>query len=369
MPARIDFTEKQIDRMVELFNQKINLRRIGDEFGVSLPVIRKQLLLRGCVIKQRRYEITKDYFKVVDSEEKAYWLGFLAADGCIRRRVMSDSGKTRGDSIVFNLSVQDVDHLIKFKESICPDAKIVYNRSHTISKKGTKSHSDMCTLRVYSNDLIQDIMKLGVGPRKTHTIGKPNINEKYFRDYIRGFFDGDGCCYVREYNPKRGGGVVKINFSLACVSPLLRDFIAEELNKVGIDTSCTDNINLCVVGGMKVSRKFFDYLYNGATVYLERKYEKGLKFVEYFDNLPKEIIIDGYKYIPPTNGRNIGWWTEDELRILIDTNDKIPFSYLSGTYLPNKSESQIQKMRTKLGLKARRKVPGFLNIRKELKGF
>jgi hypothetical protein len=61
-------------------------------------------------------------------------------------------------------------------------------------------------------------------------------------------------------------------------------------------------------------------------------------------------------------------WTEEELRVLIDTNDKIPYSYLSGTYIPNKSEGQIHRMRNKLGLKSRRKIPGYLNMRKEIKG-
>ena len=30
-----------------------------------------------------KHNLNKDYFKNIDNEEKAYWLGFIAADGCI----------------------------------------------------------------------------------------------------------------------------------------------------------------------------------------------------------------------------------------------------------------------------------------------
>lgn len=367
-PRKIYFTEKQVDRMVELFNQKVNLRKIGKEFGVSDPVIKTQLQLRGCVIKQRRYEVTEGYFKTVDSEEKAYWLGFLAADGCIRRRVNDTNGKTRGDSINLKLSVLDEKHMEKFRDSISPDAKIRYATNWTTTRLGNPSVSHTCNLLICGNELVQDIIKLGVGPRKTFDISKPNIDEKYYRDYIRGFFDGDGCCYIKKFIGKRGFEIVSIKYSFACASNDLRDFFAEELGKVGITTKCYDGLNLNVVGGFLMDKKLFDYLYTDATIYLERKFEKGMEFIRYFNNLPKDVFINEYVYNPDVT-RPDEVWTEEELKVLIDTNDKIPHSYLSGTYIPNKSKQQIIRMRNKLGLKARRKIPGYLNMRKDIKGY
>jgi hypothetical protein len=365
---KIYFTKEQVDRMVELFEQKINLVKIGKEFGISAPVVKVQLLLRGCNVKQRRYEITKNYFKIMDSEEKAYWLGFLAADGCIRRRTVGEGGKTRGDSIALKLSTLDEKHMEGFRDSICPDAKISYYRSKTITKSGKDSFSDTFNLRINGNELIQDIIKLGVGPRKTFTVGKPNIDENYFRDFIRGFFDGDGCCYVKEKMGKRGFNTMQINYSFCCASKDLRDFFVEELNKVGITTKSYDNLNLNITGGFLNSKNFFDYLYTDATIYLQRKYDKGMIFIEHFNNLSKDIFINEYVYNPDIRKPD-EVWTEEELKIVIDTNDKIPFSYLSGTHLPNKSKQQIFRMRKKLGLKSRRKIPGYINMRKEMKGY
>jgi hypothetical protein len=367
MGIKIHFTKEQVDRMVELFNQKISLKRIGEEFGVSLPTIRTQLKQRGCNIKQRRHEITEGYFKVIDSEEKAYWLGFLAADGCIRKRVRKD-GKSRGDSIVLKLSVMDKKHMEKFRNSICPTAKITHYTSKTITRKGNDSFSDVCWFGVYSNELVQDIIELGVGPKKTFTVGKPNIDEKYYKDFIRGFFDGDGCCYVKKRRGKRGFNTMNIQYSFACASKDMRDFFSEVLNKVGIDTNCSDGLNLYIVGGFLNAKKFFDYLYTDATLYLERKYDKGMVFIEHFNNLPKDVFINEYVY-NPNKSKPERVWTEEELRIVIDTNDIIPYEYLSGTLLPNKSRQQIGRLRKKLGLKSRRKIPGHLKIRKEMKGY
>jgi hypothetical protein len=364
---KIHFTNEQVDRMVELFEQKINLVKIGEEFGISAPVVKVQLLLRGCNVKQRRYEITEGYFKTIDSEEKAYWLGFLAADGCIRRRV-NEVGKTRGDGIYLKLAVLDESHMERFRDSICPDAQIHHRTNKTKTKKGNVSISYTCNLGIYSNELVQDIMKLGVGPNKTFTIPKPTIDEKYYRDYIRGFFDGDGCCYIKKTMGSRGLYTFDIKFSLCCASKELRDFFAEELDKINIQTKSYDNLNLNIVGGFLGAKKFFDYLYTDATIYLQRKYDKGMIFVEHFNNLPKDIFINEYVYNPDiTKPDEV--WTEEELKIVIDTNDKIPYSYLSGTHLPNKSKQQIFRMRKKLGLKSRRKIPGHLNMRKEMKGY
>jgi hypothetical protein len=364
---KIHFTKEQVDRMVELHSQGVAINEIGREYGVTQNPIKIQLELRGRIIGNRRYEVTENYFKTVDSEEKAYWLGFLAADGCIRKRV-NEKGKTRGDTVALKLSVLDEKHLERFRDSICPDAKIKYQVSRTITKKGTKSVSHNCSIGVNSNELVQDIIKLGVGPRKTFTVGKPNIGEEYYKHFIRGFFDGDGCCYVKKTLGKRGLYTVSVRFSFACASKDMRDFFAEELGKIGIDTKCYDNLNLQITGGFINDKKFFDYLYTDASIYLQRKYDKGMIFVEHFNNLPKDIFINEYVYNPDiTKPDEV--WTEEELKILIDTNDKIPYSYLSGGYIPNKSKQQIFRMRKKLGLKARRKVPGYLNMRKEMMGY
>jgi hypothetical protein len=362
---KIHFSNEQVDRMVELFEERLSLKKIGMEFGVAGPTIKKQLELRGCIIKQRRHEITEGYFKEIDTEEKAYWLGFLAADGCIRRRI-NEKGKTRGDSIILKLSVLDEDHLKRFKNSICPTAKISHYVSEVVTKKGYHSVSKACILRIHGNEIVQDIIKLGVGPRKTFIITKPNIDEKYYRHYIRGFFDGDGCCYIKSKKGRRGVDVMKVQYSIACASKNLRDFFSEELDKQEITNVCHDELSVFIRGGFMNFKKFFDYLYKDSTIYLERKYNKGMEFINYFKSLSDDPFINEYVYNPDVK-RPDEIWTDEELKTLIETNNKVPYAYLTGFLIPNKSKQQIMRMKNKLGLKSKRKINGYLKMKEKIK--
>lgn len=362
---KIHFTDEQVDRMVELFNQKINLVRIGKEFGVSGPTIKKQLELRGCEVKQRRYVLNDEYFDNIDTEEKAYWLGFLGADGCIRRRELNKFGKTQGDSISLKLSVQDEDHLIKFKNQISPDSKIRHYTSQTITKKGTPSMSHICQVIIHGNRLVEGIMKQGILPRKTFTINRPPIEEKYYRHFIRGFFDGDGCAYLSH----RENGSPKLLYSIACASTKLKDFFKEELKKLDIEYR-EDGLSIFIKKHTN-QYKFYHFMYDDSTIYLKRKKDKADEFINFFNKMSERVDSFPGKHSYDINYHKIDRnWTDDEINILRDTNNKIPFKYLSGTLLPNKSISQIGRMRIKLGIVSdKRKMNGYLQIRKELKGF
>ena len=275
-PKKIFFTDDEISVMVNLYNQKINVKNIGDKFGVSPHIIKSQLQSQGCEVKQRTYD-SSDYFKTVDSEEKAYWLGFLAADGCIRSRVRDSDGKTIGDYINLKLSLLDEKHMEKFRDSISPKSKIYYHTGKTICKKGNVCISHSCVLGIYGNELVQDVMKLGLHPKKTHTIDKPNIDEKYYRHFIRGFFDGDGCIHT-SYS----GGYPSTSYRIACASELLKDWMLGEFEKCKINFRKLDklSIGISTVNGCN---DFYHYLYDDSTIYLQRKKDKGDLFIEHYN--------------------------------------------------------------------------------------
>lgn len=364
MPQKIIFTDEQVQKIITMFNEKLNMTKIGKVFGVTGPVITRVLLENGLTPKQRRYDVNEEYFDNVDTEEKAYWLGFLAADGCVRRRVNNDTGKTRGDSIVLKLSVMDEDHIVRFKNQISPNSKISYYTSKTITKKGNLSISNACTVRINSNKLVQSIIKLGVTPKKTFTIDKPNIEEKYYKHFIRGFFDGDGCAHLAY----RTNNNPRLYFSIACASDKLKSFFIEELNKLGIEFY-QDNLSIFIKKHIS-NYLFYHYLYDEATVFLKRKKDKADIFINFFNNMNNRTDSFPGKHAYDLNYKKIDReWTDEEIKILYETNNKIPFSFLSGTLLPNKSVPQIARKRKKLGINCdNRKIVGYLKIRKELKG-
>lgn len=63
-----------------------------------------------------KYTYNKDYFKEIDSFEKAYWLGFLYADGCITRFYKDE--KLKSMSLEIMLQNDDKNHLIKFRDAL-----------------------------------------------------------------------------------------------------------------------------------------------------------------------------------------------------------------------------------------------------------
>lgn len=112
------------------------------------------------------------------------------------------------------------------------------------------------------------LAKLGVVPNKTFKLEFPNIKEKYYSHFIRGYFDGDGSFP----SGRHGAG-----FSLVGRQGFLekvRDILIEncKLNKVGVYKRV--NIYTLNYGGQIQMKRITDYLYKDATIFLQRKYDK-----------------------------------------------------------------------------------------------
>jgi len=330
--VRIDLDDSLV---VEKYNELMNVQKVGDFFGVSITPITRILKKNGIIVQNRRYNVNETYFDIIDSEEKAYWLGFLYADGYLRER-------KSGDSLGLKLSQLDIGHLELFKKCIGSSHNIVFGISKTKNKVGKEYISHMSALTVHSKRFVESIKKQGFHSRKTFTIEKPNLKEEYYRHFIRGFFDGDGCCYIRE----RNNGGIHANYNIACASPNFKQFIIDELNKHSIETTCQTSLTIDVLRYPSVF-KFFHYLYDDSTIYLKRKKDKGDKFIEYF-NSKKELGVysfqDNFVHIERE-------WTEEDINILKSYVNKIPLSYLSFSILSNKSSKQIHRLCKKLNIK------------------
>ena len=167
MGSRIDIEDKLV---IEKYNEVKNIKKVAKSFGVSTRPIKRILDKNNIHLTNRRYDVNHNYFEDIDCEEKAYWLGFLYADGCVRK-------SKSGSQLVLKLSIKDEGHLYKFKENIESGHKINYSESNVITKKGNLSTSKNCSIRVNSNKMIEGLIRQGCVPRKTFTIQTPNIND------------------------------------------------------------------------------------------------------------------------------------------------------------------------------------------------
>lgn len=126
--------------------------------------------------KTRKYNVNDKYFSRIDSLDKAYWLGFILADGSI-----DDTHNV----LKVLLSSKDKVHLRKLKSSLEAENPIC-----SYSDKESKNKS---TLQITSRKLVNDLKNLGVRPRKSRSIGETiNIPENLQSHFWRGVIDGDG---------------------------------------------------------------------------------------------------------------------------------------------------------------------------------
>jgi hypothetical protein len=266
MGSRIDIDDNLV---IERYNKLKNLKKVAKSFGVSLRPIKRILSKNNLILTNRRFNVNHSYFRVIDSEEKAYWLGFLFADGCVR--------KTKsGSQVVLKLSEKDENHLIKFKNGLDSEHKISYFKNKTKTKKGIDSYSNNCVIRINSNELVSDLIKQGCEPRKTFTIDKPNIDEKYFRHFLRGFYDGDGNFF---YSEETKLSVVTI----VCASKNFRKFIIDTISKIpNIGNIHEDETKYTIkITNIIGIIQFLSYIYDDSKIELTRKKEYYERYKEY----------------------------------------------------------------------------------------
>ena len=260
--------EKLLLNETEVLNQYSrlkNIHKVAEYFNISVSPISRIIKSTGFKLTNRRYNVNHNYFDLIDTEEKAYWLGFLFADGYIRER-------KSGNSLEMKLSIKDKNHLELFRKSINSNHKIIEAFSN-VKYKGGISSSHMCHLAIYSSKLVNSVKQQGIHSRKTFTINKPKISDTLINHFIRGYFDGDGSF---SFNIKNKNKVTQ----LVTASENFKKFIVDTLKNIGIDTFIYSKINV-TIRNTEGCLKFYDYIYKDSTIFLKRKKEKYDEFRNY----------------------------------------------------------------------------------------
>lgn len=217
----------------------------------------------------RKHFFNENYFEDIDTEEKAYWLGFIAADGSIVK-----SSEYNSYRLYINLGHIDSAHLEKFKNAI--EAHDIELQSYT-SMSGFCNSDGTTTTRIVLNSLklCSDLAKYHIHQRKSYDIEMPNIDNNLIPHYLRGLFDGDGSYYCR-YDDKNNR--YRYSFEVVGASEILFKQIQEYLLSMGIKTNIYHRKNGNSVRLMSSSKreitKLIDLLYSDANIYLDRKYKK-----------------------------------------------------------------------------------------------
>ena len=238
-----------------LNNKDVTLREIEKIFNCSRYIIAKILKDRNLTIRNRYHDINLKYnFSSIDSSESAYWLGFIYADGSITYTPNKEKNRY---VLEIGLKEEDYNHLLKFKTFIGSHCSIKY-------REKTKSYR----LTVSSKELTMNLHKLGILKNKTYNDNICNIWENvpisYKRDFIRGYFDGDG--HITKDNK-----IIFTGYFTKSIIFLLNNILQDCKYRVyEKKKSCSTDVRLL----KKESTFLLHYMYSNSTIFLDRKYEK-----------------------------------------------------------------------------------------------
>ena len=143
-----------------------------------------------------RKDIEKNFFKSW-SPQMAYLLGLLFSDGTVENTQKSSR------TCYFAFTSKDFDLIQQVKE-LLSSSHTIHTRKPLWQKIKNKEYFCNKTfyLRVGSKNMYQDLVKLGLKPRKSLTLKFPRVPDSLLSFFIRGYFDGDGCIYVNRKNNK-----------------------------------------------------------------------------------------------------------------------------------------------------------------------
>jgi hypothetical protein len=253
MPAAFKWTPEEVQDMVRSYRQGESAQSVAKRYGTSYQVIQPVLVKQGILLRSRREASRRQtfdahYFQWIDTEEKAYWLGFLTADGCVTK------GKSPGDSprITVHLGKKDYEHLCKLKKALQASQMISVNE-----------HS--CSFTIFSSEMAADLALHGILPKKTFSTKPVQVVSHLERHYWRGIIDGDGTF-------SRSGDALALVGDYDVILAF-QTLVLSHCPEVKATIRKAENIFSLSIR-RQATKFLLQFLYESATIYLDRKYER-----------------------------------------------------------------------------------------------
>lgn len=253
----------QILEAIKLFEKGFNIKEISKKLGTDRHNTARWIKKSGFTYpKNGKFVINSSIFSIIDNEPKAYWLGFLFADGYVSRE----------NSCELTLAERDLSHLEKFK-------------SFLDYKGGIKYRGKQRAYRLSFRDstIAERLKSLGCINKKSLTLKFPStgIPKELISHFIRGYFDGDGSI---------NDPVSPIRLQILGTKEFLEGLLATiDFNMLALKRDKRHNknthyISLC---GQN-ARDFCDFMYTKASIYLERKKDRFLKHQDNYDRFKRK---------------------------------------------------------------------------------
>lgn len=257
----------------KLYEEGMSTNEIARKYGEDSTTVWRAVKTSGVETRKagevnRKYFVQNDHvFDVIDTPEKAYWLGFLMADG----NVYFKHGYAEA-MLQVNLARIDEGHIEKLRTFLGTDSPI-----------RQVDTTNSVHFAVGSTNLTNGLINQGCVPRKSLIIKYPKISDDLQWSFILGYFDGNGS--IIKSKDRGLGKKYDARFSISGGS---RDFVTglqisllQVARLSSVITSTVKNTHKLSVGRKQDIAKLHKWFYANATVYLDRK---KLKFDELINN-------------------------------------------------------------------------------------
>lgn len=266
------FSKDKIIYICDLYKQGVSAKALGKKFSIDKRRVQKWADENGVLRSKKeagRFTFyDENYFDVIDTPDKAYWLGFFYADAY-------NSDKT----CTFSLSLQakDKSHLEKLAIVMkYPVDKIIDGYSELNDKIYPTA-----TMKLYSKHLCTKMIELGCPRAKSFIIKYPNwLDSKLNNHFIRGMFDGDGSIKVsKKFNEWKWN---LVSTKECCQS--IQDIFLFAVNfTIQYDCISETNNNTYILyqGGNQKILTMLNWIYKDSAIEnrLDRKYDRYLKLI------------------------------------------------------------------------------------------
>ena len=238
---------------------------------VKSILLKNNISIRNLSQSHEVYFYDKSFFKKIDTQEKAYILGFLYADGNVCKNIMQ-----------ICLHKKDIEILNFIKHELKSNHKIVDDRGYV-------------RFRIGNEELVKDLNALGLIERKTFKLSFPNkkiLPKKLINHFIRGYFDGDGC--IKKGIDKKylyttwGFELISCKDFLQTINEILSKECKIKLANLHKEKRRSNPIYYLRHGGtaLPTIEKIYNFLYKEASFSLSRKKNK---FISILNELKNDI--------------------------------------------------------------------------------
>ena len=254
--------ELPLNEVLEAYNKFGSINKVAKYFQVSWGVAKKACDQVGIVSPPKNQHCSfKEYnlFEKISTEEEAYWLGLLYADGSIR----SDRNE-----ISLGLQEKDFELVEKFQSFVGGDNKIQIKKKEKVKTHlAPDEHEIIAKQNFYTFSFSckktkENLIRLGCFPKKSKIIHCPTeeqVPNHLFKHFMRGFTDGDGS--VRWGKRK--------DFVLTSAS---ENFLIESTKRLGIFNYGVIYKDQFRISKKEIVYKILSLLYENSSIYMQRKY-------------------------------------------------------------------------------------------------